>query len=352
MLIYHLGFLLAFFIPSLTLLGFALGGAWNFLTLAVVFGVVPILDPLLGKRLANYSETVNQNLKDSFYFRFITWLYVPFQLSLIVWGVVTVGSGTMTPLELTGFVLSMGTVTGGLGITIAHELGHRSGKWEQNLSKTLLMSVSYMHFFIEHNQGHHSQVATPNDPASARYGESLYRFYFRSVISSYKHAWLLEQRRLEKKRFAFWSLHNRMIRYSLIQLLFAVGMAWLGGLGGLLFFGVQSILAFSLLEMVNYVEHYGLCRKETEPGRYEKVTPLHSWNSSEMLTNFLLFNLQRHSDHHANANRRYQSLRYFEESPQLPTGYAGMILLSLCPPLWHRIMDPRAQLARQQITAP
>ncbi len=349
MVLYHIGFLLAFVIPSLSILGYLLGGAWNFLTLGVVFVVVPILDPILGRRLANFSDSANGRLKEDLFFRLVTWLYVPMQLGLVIWGGMMVGSGTMTVLETIGFVLSMGTVTGGVGITVAHELGHRSGQWEQNLAKTLLMSVCYMHFFIEHNQGHHSRVATPQDPASARFGESLYRFYFRTVVHSFTHAWALEKKRLGRKGLSTVSLRTRMIRYMLAPLLFASLIGLLAGPLGVVFFLAQSVVAFTLLEMVNYVEHYGLARKELGSGRYERVTPLHSWNASEMLTNFLLFNLQRHSDHHAFANRRYQVLRHCDESPQLPTGYAGMILLAMVPPLWRRVMDPKVEEARLRI---
>ena len=335
-------FLFAYLIPCLLVIGYLLGGPFHFVTPVFVFGFIPLLDLLVGSRTVNESEAAYTLLKKDLYFRWIIWLYVPVQVALVVWGAYVAGSGSLSPLALTGFVLSMGLVTGGIGITLAHELGHRAGPWEQGLAKTLLMTVCYMHFFIEHNLGHHARVATPHDPASARLGESFYKFFPRTLMGGFQHAWQLECRRLARRNQKKWSIHNQMVRFVLLPLMAAVLLGLVFGWPATFFFFAQSAVAFSLLELVNYVEHYGLARREIAPGRFEKVTPLHSWNASEVITNYLLFNLQKHSDHHANANRRYQTLRHADHSPQLPTGYAGMILLALVPALWYKVMDPKA----------
>lgn len=234
-------------------------------------------------------------------------------------------------------------ITGGIGITVAHELVHKNTFYQQLFGKILLSTVCYGHFLIEHVRGHHVNVATPKDPASARYGESFYRFYPRTVIGSFKSAWHLEQVRLQRKNLSNWSLYNHFW-WIILAPVFIIAITYMTlGLSSALFFIVQSLIAFSLLEVVNYVEHYGLARKQLEDGRYERVSPKHSWNANHWLTNIILFHLQRHSDHHTHAGRPYQVLRHLEESPQLPTGYAGMIVLALIPPLWFKIMNPKVE---------
>lgn len=334
-------FLIAYLVPALVLLGFYLGGWWHFLTPAVIFVLVPLLDLIIGVWPVNLDENEYKSIKEAVYFKLITLAYVPCQFALIIWAAHIAASGILQPFEWIGFTLSAGIVSGGIGITVAHELGHRSGRFEQNMAKALLSTVWYMHFFIEHNQGHHASVATPKDPATARFGESFYTFYPRTVFSGFKHAWLIEKRRLERRKSKLLPTQNQMVWFlfwpPVMTLALGIGFGPLAAA----FFLAQAVVGFSLLELVNYVEHYGLERKQMENGQYEKVRPVHSWNSGEALTNSLLFNLQRHSDHHAHATRRYQTLRHFEESPQLPTGYAGMILLALVPPLWRKIMDPK-----------
>ena len=196
-------------------------------------------------------------------------------------------------------------------------------------------------FYVEHNRGHHVRVATPEDPASARYGESFWGFLPRSVIGAVKSGWRIEQQRLARQGHGVWNWRNHNLQaWSITVLLFGGLTAWAGWwmLGFLLF---QGVYGFSLLEVVNYLEHYGLCRKKLDNGRYERCQPHHSWNSNHIVTNVFLYHLQRHSDHHANPTRSYQSLRHFDGLPELPSGYAGMILLAYCPPLWFKVMNPR-----------
>ena len=210
-------------------------------------------------------------------------------------------------------------------------------KW---LSRVALAQTGYGHFFIEHNRGHHVRVATPEDPASSRLGESFWAFLPRTVAGSLTSAWEIETTRLDRLGKSHWSLHNDVLSAWAMTVLLFGGLAVVFGPVVLPYLLVQAVIGFSLLEVVNYLEHYGLLRQKKDDGRYERCRPEHSWNSNNVASNVLLYHLQRHSDHHANPTRRYQALRHVDEAPQLPTGYAGMIVLAWFPPLWRRVMDP------------
>lgn len=354
-----IGFFSAFILPILVLAGYYGGGAWNYLTLAFVFVCIPIIDQWIGKDSENVADTQVSLISEEQYYKLITMSWAFVQLGMIVWGAYIVAfDTTLQRYEWWGLVLGMMTVTGGIGITVAHELGHKNNPTEQLFAKIILMTVCYMHFFIEHNRGHHVHVATPLDPATSRRNENFYSFWLRSVVGGYRSAWGLEQQRLAKKQLPAWHWQNAMWAYSLLPLLFCAALtatlswfkgAWLWEVP--VFFFVQSILAFTLLEAVNYIEHYGIVRKQLPNGRYERVNQLHSWNANQLISNFFLFQLQRHSDHHAFASRRYQVLRHFDESPQLPFGYPLMILIALVPPLWFAFMNPRLEDWQQQQTA-
>ncbi len=334
-----LSFAVAYLVPLLLIPAQALGGwAWYLVPL-FVFVAVPLLDALLGIWLYNPSPTETDVLLKSLGFRLLTWLYVPVQIVLVVWGAASINSLTLS--EQIGLTLSIGICTGAIGITLAHELMHKTSRFERLLSQTLLLMVCYMHFYIEHLRGHHRRVATPEDPASARLGEHFYAFYLRTIWGSWRDAWKLEQTRLSKKHLPVW--RNQMLWFTFLPIVVALMLNAFWGTSALIFFIAQSIIAFSLLENVNYVDHYGFSRREIRPGVYEAVNMSHSWNSNHLLTNCFLFMLQRHSDHHAHQSRRYQILRQFDTSPQLPAGYATMILLALLPPLWHRVMDVRVR---------
>jgi alkane 1-monooxygenase len=243
-------------------------------------------------------------------------------------------------LESLGLALTMGVV-GGIAINTAHELGHKRDNSERWLSRVALAQSGYGHFFIEHNRGHHVRVATPEDPASSRLGESFWAFLPRTVAGSLRSAWGIECARLDRMGKSHWTLRNDILgAWAMTVALFAA-LAIAFGPVVLPYLLLQAVLGFSLLEVVNYLEHYGLLRQKREDGRYERCLPEHSWNSNNVASNVLLYHLQRHSDHHANPTRRYQALRHVEEAPQLPTGYAGMIVLAWIPPLWRRVMDPR-----------
>ena len=237
--------------------------------------------------------------------------------------------------------LNVGLVIGTIGINVAHELGHRVNRWEQWMAQSLLLSALYTHFFIEHNRGHHKNVGTELDPASARAGENIYRFWWRSITGSYYNAWKLERERLQRAGKPVWSWENQMLRLQIMQVGYLACVYMIYDLKMVLFAVAIAAVGFLLLESVNYIEHYGLRRKLLPNGRYEPVMPWHSWNSNHELGRIFLSELTRHSDHHYKATRKYQTLRHFDDSPRLPTGYPGAILTALVPPLWFRLMRSR-----------
>ena len=346
-----IGFFTAFIVPALVITGYYLGGWWNFLAVIDVFLVLPILDRLRGLDTRNVPKEEVSSLSNDRYYRFVTYIWTYCQIAFLLWATYVVAFGNLSKsYEWIGFSISVALVSGGIGITVAHELGHKKSKLERFYSQVLLLTVCYMHFYIEHNRGHHVTVATKEDPATAFKNEDFYSFWLKSVFKGYAHAWKLENERMRRMNRSIVSIKNNMIWYLILPILLACILTIIFSLiaGQLLwsvalFFFVQSILAFSLLELVNYVEHYGLSRKEIKAGQYERVNPLHSWNASFLISNFFLFQLQRHSDHHANAIKRYQVLDHFDESPQLPAGYPTMILLALVPPLWFSIMNKKLE---------
>ena len=274
----------------------------------------------------------------------LLYAHVPIIYALIAWACVKLQTGDLSRLEIVGMTLNVGIIIGGFGINVAHELGHRASKFEQFLSKALLLPALYQHFFIEHNRGHHKNVATELDPATSRKGENIYAFWWRSVKDSYWDAWALEADRLKRAGKSAFSFDNEMVRFQLIQLAYLGGVwAAFGGLS-VIFAIAVAIIGFLLLETVNYIEHYGLQRKVQENGRYEPVLPHHSWNSDHELGRIFLYELTRHSDHHYKATRKYQILRHFDDSPQLPFGYPMCMMISLVPPLWFRLMDKKLAL--------
>jgi len=277
------------------------------------------------------------------FFDVILYANIPLLYGLIWLYLNRITAGGLMTYEIIGMTLGVGVIVGSLGINVAHELGHRTNKFEQFLSKTLLLSALYMHFFIEHNRGHHLKVATSEDPATSRYGESVYAFWVRSTVNSYIDAWKLEAQSLKRLGKSWISLNNEMLVYQLIQLIYLTSIYFLFGWIGLGFGIAIAIVGFLQLETVNYIEHYGLLRKKLPSGRYEHVQPHHSWNSNHDMGRIFLYELTRHSDHHFKATRKYQVLRHFEEAPQLPTGYPGAMLMSLIPPLWFSVMNPRVR---------
>jgi alkane 1-monooxygenase len=316
-----------------------LGFLWFFGPL-LVFVAFPLLDIAIGMDARNPPDSVIKWLEQDRYYRWCTYVFIPIQYAGLAFACWLWSRGGLSTFDGIGLALTMGVV-GGVAINTAHELGHKRASLERWLSRIALAQTGYGHFFIEHNRGHHVRVATPEDPASSQLGESFWAFLPRTVIGSLRSSWKLECARLDRMGKSHWTLRNDILgAWAMTVVLFAALTA-IFGLIVLPYLLIQAVIGFSLLEVVNYLEHYGLLRQRREDGRYERTRPEHSWNSNNVASNVLLYHLQRHSDHHANPTRRYQALRHVDEAPQLPTGYAGMIVLAWFPPLWRRVMDPR-----------
>ncbi len=307
---------------------------------ALVHIILPTLDWLFGEDAENPPDSALQGLESDRYYSWVLYVFVPLQLAMTLLGAWLAVSADLPWYHLVGLALSVGMVNG-VAINTSHELGHKKDKFDRWMARISLAPTFYGHFYVEHNRGHHKNVATPEDPASSRFGESFWGFLPRTVIGSVRSAWHLERERLARLGKGVWSMENENLQsWGMSVLLFAAVVAVLGWVA-LPFMIIQAIYGFHLLEVVNYLEHYGLCRQKKADGRYERCEPEHSWNSNHMVTNLFLYHLQRHSDHHANPTRKYQALRHFEHSPQLPTGYAGMITLAYFPPIWYAIMNKR-----------
>lgn len=317
------------------------GNDWGlWLPALLVYVVIPLMDWLVGTDRSNPPESAVAALESDNYYRYVVYAYIPLQFAGTLLVTYLVASGQLTAVGIIGAIVSCAYVNG-IGINTAHELGHKRDALSQFLAKLTLAPVAYGHFFVEHNFGHHRNVATPEDPASSRMGESFWAFLPRTVLGSVRSACRIEAQRLERKGLPFWHWRNDVLQSWLMSVVLFSACTAVFGWAALLFLLIQAALGASLLEVINYIEHYGLLRQKDESGRYERCQPKHSWNSNHVVTNLLLYQLQRHSDHHANPNRAYQALRHFPESPQLPSGYASMMILAYLTPLWYRVMDPK-----------
>ena len=336
-----LRYLIAYTLPLTAAVGLWLGGPWTWLTLAYTFGLVPLLEWWRPLAPAVPGVAAATEAKRHAFFDGLLYLNVPLQYGLLVFFLYTLKTRAFSVAETTGAVLGVGICCGALGINVAHELGHRARAWEQRLAQALLLSTWYLHFFIEHNRGHHRHVATPLDPVTARLHEGYWHFLPRAVLGEYRSAWALETERLRRQGQPWWSASNQMLQFQGAQAILAVGVLAVFGPWGLLAWLGAATVGYVLFQLVNYVEHYGLLRRQTAPGLYERVQPHHSWNSEYPLGRILLYELTRHSDHHYQAARPYHTLRHQPASPQMPTGYPGMMLLAIVPPLWFRVMNER-----------
>ncbi|MGH8460509.1 MAG: fatty acid desaturase [Stenotrophobium sp.] len=331
-------------IPVLVLITLGLF-QWTHLTVfawggpIIFYVLIPLMDWLVGVDTNNPPESAVAHLENDRYYRAIVYAYIPMQYLATIWGAWIAVNAELSGFEWVGLIMTVGIVNG-VAINTAHELGHKKEELERWLAKITLAPVAYGHFYTEHTRGHHKNVATPEDPASSKMGETFYQFLPRTMIGSLRSAWGIEKQRLARNGKSVWSLDNDNLQaWAMTVLLFGALTLWLGKTA-LIFLLVQAFYGASLLEVVNYLEHYGLLRKKGADGRYERCKPEHSWNSNNIVTNLFLYQLQRHSDHHANPTRRYQALRHFDESPQLPSGYASMILIAYVPWMWFRQMDP------------
>lgn len=338
-------------LPATVAVAFLRNDAFTFLPLVYAFGIVPLIELFIQPDASNLGNAELELVKHDPLYDALLRVQVPIQYAFLVWFFFAVSEEGLSGLALAGRISAMGMLCGVVGINVAHELGHRSSRLDQFLAKALLLSSLYTHFFIEHNRGHHRNVATPDDPASARKGENLYVFWWRAVTVGYLSAWKLERERLSRSNLPFWSLHNEMIRFQLAHLLLIAAIVPVFGLMTALWFVSAALIGGLLLETVNYIEHYGLQRRVNERNRYERVMPSHSWNSNHVMGRILLFELSRHSDHHFKASKPYALLDHMHEAPQLPTGYPGMMLLALVPPLFFKVMNQRVDKLQTATTA-
>jgi len=336
-------YLLAYLLPFSALWGLYAQGAWAWSAVTLSFVILPVLDQLLPQSTSNVPAGAEERRSNRLFFDILLYLNAPLLFAALAGYFLVLKNSPLSGHELAGLTLGAGILVGTIGINVAHELGHRSNKGEQQLAKWLLMTALYQHFFIEHNRGHHKHVATDKDPATARYGEWIFGFWWRSAAGGWINAWRLEALRLRKTGKPVFSLHNEMLRFQLWQLGWLVAVGVVFGPKALAGAVAVAIIGFLLLETINYIEHYGLRRRLLPTGQPEPVGPQHSWNSDHELGRIFLYELTRHSDHHYKASRKYQILRHFDASPQLPFGYPASILLALAPPLWFALMNPRVQ---------
>lgn len=339
-------YFLAFTASILAFCGLFFNGLFTWALPIYVFFLLPVLELFIPPSKHNYSESEEQALLNNKIFDWMVYAIVPIQ-----WGLVILFLFSMTTdlnlWDRIGKIFTFGICCGIYGINVAHELGHRPKKSERFMSLILLLSSQYMHFYVEHNKGHHKYVSTKEDPASARLNEWLFVFWIRSIAAGYFSAWKIQLKELQKKNYPFFHYKNEMLRFLFIQITLLVAIGLLFSWMVMLYFIMAAGIGILLLETVNYIEHYGLERKMNSDGNYIAVKPIHSWNSDHLLGRGVLFELSRHSDHHYKASRKYQILRSFDNSPQMPTGYPGMIVLSMFPPLWFYTMNKKVNSLRK-----
>lgn len=342
-----LKYLLAYLLPLSGYLGLYLGGIWSPGSIYLAFVILPILDQAFPPGTDEHLASEEKTRAGRPFFDYLLYLNLPLLAGAIVYLLYLVDTRYLGSWELAGMICNVGLLCGTIGINVAHELGHRSDAFNQRMAQALLWLSGYLHFFIEHNRGHHRHVSTPLDPATSRKGQTIYAFWVRSIGLSWWHAWQLEAERLRKAALPVVSYHNQMLVFQLLHLALYTTVYLICGFTGLWVLLATNLFGIIMLETVNYIEHYGLLRQQTASGRYEPVLPKHSWNSNHELGRIFLYELTRHSDHHFRATRKYQILRASETAPQLPTGYPGSMLMALLPPLWFRVMDRKlAELGR------
>lgn len=336
-----LKYLTAFSIPLCAIIGLTYQGAWVWITPVYTFVAVPILESIFPVNEVNIDEDEKADKKKLHWTDFLLYLNLVVVFGIVFMTLTTLTSAQFSTSEIIGLIFSTGIVIGSNGINVAHELGHRKSKIEQLMGKLLLLPALYMHFFVEHNFGHHLKAATPEDPATAKYNQTLYAFWISSVYKQYTSSWKIQMDLLKRANKSFFSIKNDMLWYHIIQATYLFSAYWFFGTFGLAIVFFAAIAGFLLLETINYIEHYGLRRKKTASGRYERVREVHSWNSNHVFGRIMLYELTRHSDHHYRASKKYQLLDYHDVSPQLPYGYPTSMVISLFPPLWFKIMNKR-----------
>ena len=338
-MIKDLKYLMSYSIALFAFIGISLGGFYNYLAVVFTFVFIPVLEIIVKKSDEKYTDEEKKNRNLDPFFDLLLYLNIPIVFGIFFFSLEKLAVSSSV-YDIIGIILSASIVMATNGINVGHELGHRKSLIARTCSKLLYLPCQYMHFYIEHNFGHHINVATPEDPATARYKQTVYSFWITSVIRTYVSAWEIQLKLLKVSKRGFFSIKNDMIFYTLFQLSFLVFIYYNFGLYLTLLSIVMSIVSFLFLETINYVEHYGLLRKKEPSGRYERVKPHHSWNSNHTIGRIVLYELTRHSDHHFKSSKKYQVLESLDECPHLPHGYPTSILLSLIPPLWFSIMNP------------
>ena len=331
----------AYTLPLSAIIGILIGGPWTFITPVYAFVAIPLLEVILPQDSNNLTDTERESgaVNPVFDLMLYANLFIVYGLIWFV-GNIFLNKETFT-LEWIGAAFSLGIVLGTNGINVGHELGHRQQTWERYLGKALLLPSLYMHFYIEHNFGHHNHAATPEDPATAKRNQTVYSFWITSVVRQYINAWSIQRHLLKSNAKPFFSVHNDMMWYTVMQTAYVFGLMLLFGADITMLLVASGIIGVLLLESVNYIEHYGLVRKKLPSGRYERVRAIHSWNSNHIVGRIVLYELTRHSDHHYKSSKKYQTLDYHEQSPEMPFGYPTSLVLALFPPLWFQIMNPR-----------
>jgi len=343
-----LKYLIAFIIPISGFIAIHLQGWWSYITFIIAFILLPIIEQITPTSTDNLGQNAAKLKSTQWIFDLLLFANLPIIFTLIAYLYNTISIQHNSYTELLGMCLSTGIILGSCGINVAHELGHKSSKIHKLAAQALLMPCLYMHFYIEHNRGHHLHVCTPNDPATSRKGESIYLFWIRSITMSYISAWKLEKKRLNKKSYWKKIFNNQMIQFTVIQSLYLAVIYLTLGIKVLFVALCIAVISFLLLETINYIEHYGLIRTKKENGRYERVMPWHSWNSNHILGRIMLYELTRHSDHHYLANKKYQILDHHDSSPQLPLGYPASMLMALCPPIWFAVMNKKLKKIKKE----
>ncbi len=335
-----LKYICAYTIPFMAIIGIWLQGIYTYLTPIYAFGLIPILELFTNSSTKNVNDKHKILQSKKRIFDWMLYINLPIVYGLLFYGIFTCTTSNLDTYEVIGIIISLGIVLGSNGINVGHELGHRFTN-ERYIGKVLLLPSLYMHFYIEHNFGHHLNVATKEDPATARYNQPIYLFWITSTIRQYINAWKIQFKLLKQNNQAFLSIKNDMLCYFFITLLYLTTVTYFFGFLGFLVAFLSGVTGFLLLETINYIEHYGLVRRKTSSGRYERVREIHSWNSNHTLGRIMLYELTRHSDHHHRASKKYQILDHHDKSPQLPFGYPTSMVLSLFPPLWFLIMNKR-----------
>ena len=338
-----LKFLSILILPITVYISFTQKGWLTFLPIFTFFIIVPLVEFLFSPDKMNFSKEQEEIEKQNKLYTYILYLTIPIQLGFLYWFFIIIQESGLSTSDYIGKIFAMGLMCGVIGINVGHELGHRNNRLDEFLGELLLLTSLNTHFLPYHNAGHHFNVATPNDAATARKNEIVYFFWIRSHFQSYYQAWTEENKRLLNLGRSWFHYQNRMIIYSICNCILLTSILFFFTVNVLIAFLAACIVGILLLETVNYIEHYGLLRKRNEHGRYERVKRTHSWNSDHVIGKLMLFNLSRHSDHHYNGSKHYQLLKTLPESPQMPTGYPGMMLLALFPPLWFKFMNKKLE---------